>query len=156
QGRGGVPARSAIGAHADQRSRPNLQVADENIVDVIGIIGGQVIGVADEGDVAAVGADHRIVRAAIRAGRARAVDAHQDVGGGPQVTDKDVLVVVRVVGRQVVSQAHKRNEPPVRAQRIGGNGTQIIGGGRLDGRVGLGNQFGRVRSRVAHEHVELV
>ena len=109
-------AACAIGAQADQRRRSGLQIANENIVVAIGLVGRQVWRVADEGDVTSIGTQDRAAGKTVGAATARAVRADQNVGPGLQIADEDVLVIIRVVRRQIVGPAHKRNEPPVCAE----------------------------------------
>ena len=118
----------AAGVGADERDGPRLHVLDEDVGRGVGVVGYQVVGVAHEGDVPAVGADRRIERAARVAAVGRRIagrigGSDEGEGAGLQIFAEDVAGLVGVAGRQVVGLAVEDEVPAV-----GGEGGAARGG----------------------------
>src|SRR5207244_70496 len=77
---GGAGAASAGVMLADQRGGPGEQVALVDVTGGVGVAGREVVGVTEEGDVAAVGTDARLAGPGAASRGPTTVDADEDSG----------------------------------------------------------------------------
>src|ERR1700690_2228085 len=92
---------SAAEIDADKGGYTCLQIAQKNVLRVIGVRVDKVVGCAGEGDVTAIGADSRLTGNAVRTGAVRAY-GRQNGGAEKPVAHEDVAETIGVVGDEVI------------------------------------------------------
>ena len=99
-----IADRDPLGTDTGQCGHAGLQVTDEHIGNAVAVPSDQIVGLADKGDIPAIGSHDGAARGAI-ANVAIGADAHQDGCSFHQIADEYIRGAVSITGDQVARAA---------------------------------------------------